>query len=503
MRERAARAKPAQTAIVVGALVFGAVLRILIYRSSLGALDGDEATWGLMARHAAHGEISTFFWGQAYGGTQEVILVAPLIWLSGTHLLLLRLVPTLLGAAAAIVVWRLGRRTIGELPGLAAGLLLWVWPPYLMWKLEIWGGFYGTGILYAALVLLLTIRLAERADRRTTALYGLVLGLAFWQSLQTLAVIVPSLLWLTAVRPQVWRQAWLGVPGALLGASPWLISNVRHHGWSFTVPTSDISYVTKLHGYATATFPMILGLRVPFRIDWIFGPAVTGLVYLGLGTLLIAIGWRTRHTPLSLCSAVLVTYPFLYATSGLSGLTTEPRYVVLALPAAALLLASLATTVARAATVVALAAALSVIGVTQWVSWSHAAAAARASVGETVPLGPALAALEAHGIDRVFANYWIANRITFMTQERVIASEGDMNALAVAGPRRVLPPVPTDYRSHHHPAYDAAVRAAPIHAYLLMSGALGTARDERLLRSHGYSEERIGALLLFVSPRQP
>ena len=96
------------------AVIGGLVARVIVYRSPIGYVDADEAVWGLMARHAVHGEISAFFWGQAYGGTQEVLAVAALFAAFGTHVFLMRIVPIALGAATAFVVWRIGRRTIGS-----------------------------------------------------------------------------------------------------------------------------------------------------------------------------------------------------------------------------------------------------------------------------------------------------------------------------------------------------------------------------------------------------
>ena len=52
----------------------GILLRVWVYRSTLGIPDSDEAVVGLMARHILHGQITTFFWGQAYGGSQEALL---------------------------------------------------------------------------------------------------------------------------------------------------------------------------------------------------------------------------------------------------------------------------------------------------------------------------------------------------------------------------------------------------------------------------------------------
>ena len=41
--------------IVVAGIAVGALERLILWRSHAGALDGDEAVWGLMARHALHG----------------------------------------------------------------------------------------------------------------------------------------------------------------------------------------------------------------------------------------------------------------------------------------------------------------------------------------------------------------------------------------------------------------------------------------------------------------
>ena len=68
--------------LVVGGIalvgLLGIALRIWTYRSTLGIPNADEAVVGLMARHVLDGELTTFYWGQAYGGSQEVLLTAPL-----------------------------------------------------------------------------------------------------------------------------------------------------------------------------------------------------------------------------------------------------------------------------------------------------------------------------------------------------------------------------------------------------------------------------------------
>ena len=120
--------------LVALAVVAGAGIRVWVYRSVLGVPDSDEAVVGLMTLHAMDGELATFFWGQAFNGSQEALLTVPVFFVAGSSWLTLRLVPIVLSAAAAVVVWRVGRRTIGEPAAVAAGCVAWVWPPFVAYK---------------------------------------------------------------------------------------------------------------------------------------------------------------------------------------------------------------------------------------------------------------------------------------------------------------------------------------------------------------------------------
>ncbi len=484
--------------VVAAAVIAGAVLRVAVYRSSIGRLEGDEATWGLMAMHASHGQFTAFFWAQPYGGTQEVLVVGALFRLFGVHLWLMRLVPIALLALSAFVVWRIGKRTIGELPAVAAALLIWVWPPFLIWKLEIWHGFYGSGVLYTAVILLLALRLDESPSKGGVAVFGLVLGLAFWQTLQIVVIAVPAVLWLIVRRPRLWRLAPVAVPGIVLGALPWLLSNLHHHWWSLNhEPSQAFSYAGKLRVFADATLPLMLGLRVPITNAWAFTAAGSLAIYGVLVVAFAVVAWRRRHTQLSLLVTVLVMYPFVASISGQTSLANDPRYVVLAVPAIVLLVAAAAVTVPRLSVLLVVAVAVSALVLARWVSWDHGTARADP---QRMAIGPVIAALEHAGIDRAFAGYWLAYRITFTTRERVIVSEVDLTNLRVVGPHRVMAPVPTNFTMHHHPAYDTAVRTAPRYAYLIARGDLDERRDLKLLRTHGYREQKIGPISMFVSP---
>src|SRR3954451_7033485 len=81
---------------VAAVCVTGIALRVWIDLSILGRPNSDESVVGLMVIHAMHGDISTFFWGSAYGGPHEVLLSVPVFWVAGPSYLALRVVPNLL-----------------------------------------------------------------------------------------------------------------------------------------------------------------------------------------------------------------------------------------------------------------------------------------------------------------------------------------------------------------------------------------------------------------------
>jgi hypothetical protein len=177
----------------------GIALRVWVYRSSRGVPNSDEAVMGLMGRHMIHGEFPTFFWGAAYSGSQEALLSVPGFLIAGSGWLELRLVPITLSAFAALLVWRVGLRTVGGPAAAAGAALFWIWPPFVIDQLTEEIGSYASGVLYCGLLLLLALRIAERPDRTRVGLFGLALGLAFWETPQIIAVAAGVIAWM------IWR----------------------------------------------------------------------------------------------------------------------------------------------------------------------------------------------------------------------------------------------------------------------------------------------------------
>ena len=183
-----------QLAFAIVAVV-GLALRVWVYRSILGVPNADEAIVGLMARHVLDGQLTAFYWGQAYAGSQEALVTAPLFLVAGSSWLALRIVPIVLSAVAALLVWRVGRRTIGEPAAAVAGAVFWLWPAFNVFQLTHQQGLYASDVVYCALLLLLALRVVERPDLGRVGILGLVLGLAFWQTAQIVPVALPIVAW--------------------------------------------------------------------------------------------------------------------------------------------------------------------------------------------------------------------------------------------------------------------------------------------------------------------
>ena len=248
-RAEAAPVRRGVPAWVVAAVVLTAIaLRAWILASPIGRADADEAVVGLMARSFLDGHFTVFFWAQSYGGSIEPALVAALFAVGGTSTIALKIVPMLLSGAAAVLVWRVGRRTVGEPSATAAGLLFLVYPPAFLWWSTKERGFYWVALVLGLAVLLAALRIRDAApDPRAADVValGFFAGLAWWTTPQSMYLVAPVLGWLVARHHRSWRKCWPAVPAACLGALPWLEWNLRRGFPSLDEPSP----------WVTSTYP--------------------------------------------------------------------------------------------------------------------------------------------------------------------------------------------------------------------------------------------------------
>lgn len=505
-------------AVALGlAAVVGALLRVYVYRSTLGLPNSDEAVVGLMTLHALHGHLTTFYWGNSFGGPQEALLTVPLFATFGSGWLVLRIVPIVLSAVAAVLVWRVGRRTIGEPAAWVAGALFWVWPPAALNLLTHQPGFYASDVLYCALLLLLALRIVEQPDAGRVAWFGLVFGLAFWQTSQIVPVAAGVIAWTVVKEPRALRHLRVAVPLAVLGAMPWIVWNLRH-GWSSLGPRSGLHlYAHSLRLFVSPYLPMMLGLRAPFSTQAWLSVAVVDVVLAVLVAAFALGAFRARRRDVSILYTVALVFPFVYALSAMTVHNpADPRYLMALVPVLVLLVAQVGTTFPRGVAVLALAAVVCFATLHRMNSWldqpvagfpSPSSGAFVAGLdpahahGEPIGVSTAdiralIATLDRLGISEVYSDYWAAYQLAFDTKERIVGIE--LKPLSVTFAHGVaVVPFSKYVRTF---AYERRVQAARRQGFVFFAETAGGNPVAEQLERHAYRRYAVGPFLVLAPP---
>jgi Dolichyl-phosphate-mannose-protein mannosyltransferase len=430
-RPRATRNRLLVGAVVALALV-GLGLRLWIMTGRLGVVDSDEAITGLMARHLLDGEFRAFMWRLSYQGTIATYPVALSFKLFGTSQFTLELPYLLMSAGATLLVWRIGTRFLSPFQAVFGALAFWLWP-----ALYVWVGvkpliFYVPTMVLGLAAMLCALRAAEHPRRALDwCLLGLFAGAGWWTSPNIMYFVVPIAVWLVAYH---WRSLWprslLTVPFAVLGALPWLWNDITYGFDSLELSdgTATGSYLDHLGYFFSHALPAALGMRAPFTGAWIVDAGhlplvavpVLYVVVLGLLGVSVALGLRAR----SIVAIGLVSCPFVFALNPVGSnlandLIGNGRYFYFFTPFVALAVAQLARPVAPAWILAVALAASSVWGFAQL--YDH-----REGIGGAPPLDAVIRRLERDGHHDVYASFWVALRLTFESDERIVGVATDV-----------------------------------------------------------------------------
>jgi hypothetical protein len=192
---------PRPTAVVLAAVLIGALQRWWIAVHAAGTLTADGAVIGLMALQLLHhGQVTAYMWGQSYGGSLEAVLTAAVFAVARTGTSQLLATTALSSALCALALWRAGRHVVGEPAAQLAALAFWIWPASFLWRSVKPGGTYlaGLAIALCAVGALARIRQGEDGWRRY-GVAGLWCGLAVWSSPMSLELLIPAVIWLVPV----------------------------------------------------------------------------------------------------------------------------------------------------------------------------------------------------------------------------------------------------------------------------------------------------------------
>jgi len=189
---------------VIAALVIAAALRFCLVQGGYISFNSDEAVVGLMARHILQGERPVFFYGQAYMGSLDALLVAIGFYLFGEQVWVIRLVQSLIFLGVMITTYRLGTKVFGSQKTAALAVALLAVPSVnvILYSTASLGG-YGEALLIGNLVLLKGLRIADRLTEKKESflnadwlVLGFLIGLGFWAFGLTLVYSIPTVIFL-------------------------------------------------------------------------------------------------------------------------------------------------------------------------------------------------------------------------------------------------------------------------------------------------------------------
>jgi Dolichyl-phosphate-mannose-protein mannosyltransferase len=412
---------------VLALVAAGLALRAWALSTRLGVANSDDSIVGLMAIRHLRGEFYIYYWGQRYGGSFEPYLTALFFSFLPRNGWTLRLAPVVLHGVSAVLLARIAVRFVNRPVASFAGLLWWVAPPLgILWSIHA-GGYYGVLVAAGLGTILLTLRLTEAPTRRDALVLGLVASIGVWASPQYVLLAAAPVVVMTVRRPQVVRAAaWsLVVAVPLLG--PWVAYQLKYDWAGVTPPDNPnpLSYLDRV-GVFFRGVPMLFGFQVPNAGAWSFWgapfafAAVVVACLAGCAASLRGQGWRVGWM-----IATIGVLPFAFA---ISPLASEPHIIRYFYPVAPLAILFVVVGLRSGRAVVAvslLAIASAVVGIQQ--AERHAVARA-GCIYELVPpdLEPLIEELDRRDATHVWAEYFTAFRLTFATEERIIAAPTDI-----------------------------------------------------------------------------
>ncbi len=419
-------------------LLVALVFRAAVLASGAVSFHSDEAIVGLMARHINQGQpIPTFFYGQAYMGSLDPLLVSVAFRLFGETVLSIRLVQSALYLGIVATTMLLALRLSGSRQVAAlAGLLVAIPPVVMILYTTISLGGYGETLLLGNLVLLIGYDLTQPETRRSGWRWlalGALAGSGWWTNSLIVVYLVPVAIFLLKDLLTDWRGLWLMVLGAaaafVIFSAPWWMYNFSHDWESvrfllggFQSGAARVTIDDKLIGLIFLGLPGVFGLRFPWAMSpwagvWAF-PLAIGYV--------MALLFAARSRRMPLLWLMVAVFTLVFVLSGF-GVDATGRYLLpLVAPLAIILGAQIEAARQRLSWAILLALPFLTVNLLGTVI-----AMRSVPPGLTPQFDPAtdfpndqdqavIDFLVQHGGQHGYATYWVAYRLAFLSHENVI-----------------------------------------------------------------------------------
>jgi hypothetical protein len=423
--------------VLVATGVGGVLLRLWLLGNA--PLNSDEATAGLIAHQVLHGHTYAFFWGQSYGGVEPYVL-ALTFSLFGQSPFVVNATPALLALVGSVLVWRIGLRLFSAPAAAFAGILCWAWSESALWDSVRETGYHQVCVTLGLVVLLQAVRIGQSIDGRDLgrvvdwAIFGAAGGLGFWASPEIAYFAVPSVVVVAlALRGRSLSQAVVRLSvaslAAVIGALPWIWTSIESHGTG--LPSSPVSYASRVTTFSTHTLPMLLGLRVEGAGAWEGGRSLGLIAYLMLLVFLVtsAALLAVRVPDARILVLALVLFPFIYAAFPTSWFWNDGRYALALSPLLALTFAGGLWQMLRPQVAAWVSCALLIVAMVSTLVAFNDGYGVLGNSGELTAFSanpnPAITSLAGRlsrlGVTHAYAGYWVANDLTLISGNRVTA----------------------------------------------------------------------------------
>lgn len=467
------RASPGLWLVLGAALLFRLPMAM---QGAAGYVTADGALSGLMALHVRDGvSHPVFVESVPYSGSLKAHLTAPLA-AALDPARAFALVSVLFYVAFVGGLYRLAQAAD---PGdtflpLAAGLYAAFAPPFVTRYSLSNDGNYVEVLALGTWALVLALRWIARGARGGTLALGMgiLLGLAFWcHILAVIHAVTVAIVLLVADARRALRSAPLGLAGFGLGYLPGLLWNAAH-GWesfAYLRPGAAVAGEgpgagARLSGILTDHLPVLLGYDPGYPPAWdtllrVLAALVTAAA---LWSVVQAARDAVRLRNAALAVLLVFTAIGLAVAFGvLPYIPGNPRYLLFLMASLPVFLARLLRTGWR--TLLAAIVAFGALG-----SLAQLPGTARADAQwRSLARG-----LEAEGVRWCYTDFFLATKVNFLAEERVVCSAK-------------LGPTTTEYFRRYREAVEAAPEAA-----LIAVNATAAEKLERRLVRLGVTYER-------------